>query len=58
MVEAEADGSTHGLQVERVVTGAVALAVVWAGADKTVWLSKAREGNGPEFQISLVPVES
>ena len=57
-VEAQADGSTLRLRAGRVGTGAVALAVLLAGADKTVWLSKAREGHGPEFQINLVPVES
>ena len=40
-VKTEADRSTHGLRVGGVGTGPVIMAVVRAGADKTVWLSKA-----------------
>lgn len=38
-VELETDSSISDLLAGRVGTGAVRLAVVWAGADKTVWLS-------------------
>ena len=52
------DRSISGLLSWRVCARTVDLAVVGAGANKTVRLSKAREGNGPQFKVNLIPAYS
>ena len=54
-VKSEADRSVSGLLSWRVRARTVDLAVVGAGANKTVGFGKSREGNGPQFKVNLIP---
>lgn len=57
-VELKADRSISRQQSGGICTGTVGLAVVGAGAEKTVWLRKTGECNCPKFQVNLVSADS
>ena len=58
LVTPKANGCISGLGPGMVCAEALGLAVVGAEADKTVWLSKARECDSPEFWVNLVPADT